>query len=555
MKTTRRNLLRATGAAAGAGATGLGLTKFPRYSPVGRASAIAPIAVGGAVVAGGVLGYLAGEAVDYFTGPDGGTLSATEEASFIHSEVYSEFAERANTRELVLTTMDNRLQDTQNISWVKAKREAIKALNAGETEATATTNAQTVSQEYYAQIQKNLINHWNQMVSPIPEYSTLVTNTTNLAIGDVFYNGDVDGSTNFKIDPSGNDITVTSKTLVDGTTVSNVNQIFFAVPADDGGQDNMTFNIDSYPSSNIHSSGLLKVLPPDTQPQLDLYPPGNSTMYSNNLYTPKIWNEIVNQSNTMDANIDQSVTDLYANVAAGDIDPTQYLDPVTLASEFSSDYDTTGRYAYAAAEAAVLGLKTDLKKAMTIELVDSQITVTGLIWTNWDPEGTGSLVTKRQYDPSATNEEVYISFEYTGDAYIEGADVFVKGSDTYERTTVNNSTEYDSISSETIQVYFGTVSEPFIIQEATDVETGETVDTVTMESKNYQTADTAVTTEELEQLLDLQAEMLASELEDDSPAPSGGGFDWSSLSAFGIPGEFILGAAGVGAYLVGSNKL
>jgi hypothetical protein len=260
----------------------------------------------------------------------------------------------------------------------------------------------------------------------------------------------------------------------------------------------------------------------------------------------------------MTANVDQYVTNLYANNQAGDIDPSQYIDAQTLASDLSSDYDSTGHYAYAAAEAAVAGIPGNLDNAMSITLENDAITVNGSIWTDWTPyestststatptddPATSAFETGQLYDPSNTSKLVLLSYEYAGDAWMPGSDVWVPdGSGGYSKDkSITDETAWSEAPSDAIQVGYGELTQPFTIESATNTETGESVSVVKTESKNHQTSDTTLTKEELNQLLDLRDEMKNQEA-----TGGGGGFTFDQFSIGSIPGAGVLAIVAGGA--------
>jgi hypothetical protein len=254
----------------------------------------------------------------------------------------------------------------------------------------------------------------------------------------------------------------------------------------------------------------------------------------------------------MHSNADTFATNLYQNYSAGDLDPSEWLDPLTLASEFATDYESTGYHSYAAAEAALMGVPGDSDHNMRVTLSSAGITVTGSIWTDWEPEGEGnSWVVGKTYDPSNTSKDVFLSYEYTGDSYIEGADQFTRDSSgnyvADGNVTADNYDTYDDV----VQVGFQSIEEPFTIEEATNTKTGEKVSEFALESKNAQTADVTLTQEQFNELLAYRTELRESE----PSLGSGGGFDFTQFGFGGIPGEgVVLGIAGVIALLLGGRK-
>lgn len=560
-KVGRRDFMRiAGGAAVTAGAAA---SAPPKYSPIGRASAIAPLVIGGAVVAGAALGYLTGEVADHYLGPDGGELTGTEEDQDLYQSLKTRLVEMKAANDTVLTVISNRAEDSQNVAWPGAKKEVVKAFNNGETETAATTAGETYINDYYTTIQKNFLNRWIEVLNKIKSVDDLAASNSNVSgkFG-AYLQEDSFGSS--MISPT---LTSVTANLADGA------QFTFKRYDATNGPNNRDFHYDPVNGRQSKSSGLTTLDPYRVNP----WDTGSTTSTFDALRWGTVWNEIDSALQQMRSNISTYTTQLYQNYSPGDIDPSMFLDPMTLASELSTDYGSTGYHAYAAAEAAVLGVPGDFDHSLTIELMDSGITVQGSLWTDWAPVNddgstttttttdtnttatttetstTSGFVTGTVYDPADTNKDVFISFEYSGDQFIEGADVFVQDSSgSYVQDgNVTSSDDLAAVEGDTVQVYFGSLTEPFKVKKAVNVQTGESVSTVTLESKNHQTAEVSLTEEQLQLLTDIRKELR----ENEETGGGGGGFNLDGFSFGGIPGEgVLLVAAGVGAWLLGGKR-
>jgi hypothetical protein len=302
-------------------------------------------------------------------------------------------------------------------------------------------------------------------------------------------------------------------------------------------------------------------------------------------------NDIWSQWNQMKTNLQTFVNDAYTSLQSGDIDLTDLVDPVTLASEYSSSYDSTGYYGYAAANLAILGVPTDLAGNATITLVNDGATVSGTLFvespptggldvgTQYDPVGDSLGTVYLAYAPESGNQElaesaytdvdgglwtlnseperdvVYTVYTVDGEtATAEKADFTDNGDGTYsvdlssqlDNTIVGVSqviiSSVDGLAGELIQV-----TQPFVIESLTDTKTGDTVSTYVPESYNQQTTDVTLTQAQLEALLAVREDF------DEAPA-GGGGFSFDSFDFGGIPGEgIVLILAGLLALLIGNK--
>jgi hypothetical protein len=240
-------------------------------------------------------------------------------------------------------------------------------------------------------------------------------------------------------------------------------------------------------------------------------------------------------------NVGTYVTDLYTNYQPGEVDPREIVDPTTLAQEFASDYSDTGYYAYAGAEAAIAGYDSAAGKAMTLRLEDSEITVKATLYTDWQPEGGDGMQVGKTYDPTVTGEPVWMSYEYAGDKVIRAKDwnyeasnqtldevygdnppdvtrshysgrIISQSGQTADPTTTTTSDGSTSTNTTTapndgLQTGFVQLDQPFTITEATDLESGESTDTVDFTDTTSATADVTLTEEELNALLEYRNDL------------------------------------------------
>jgi hypothetical protein len=198
--------------------------------------------------------------------------------------------------------------------------------------------------------------------------------------------------------------------------------------------------------------------------------------------------EIASANTQMRDNLDLWVGNYHSSYTAGDINETDLLDPTTLAQEFSTSYNDTGYYGYAAGSLAVQGTNGTFNESFTVELADGTV-LNGTLFTDWSPASTnGSFVTGTTYNISNADAPVYFA---TNDG-------------------------------------LRLIQQDFTITTLTDVKTGETVNETQLEDYNRQTADTSLTADQLAQLLELRQEL------DEKQAQAGGG--GGLLGSLGLDG-------------------
>ncbi len=159
---TRRELFRrgGTAAAATAAIVGGGSRIAPRFSPVGRAAAVAPLIPIGVIGGAAAVKYATGKTITEHILGDNRDYSGYTGASALKTEVRAGATEMMSADERVMTSIENNLANSKNVAYAKGKVAAVEEMNAGNSESAATTALQNAIDEYYTTIQKNIINHW-----------------------------------------------------------------------------------------------------------------------------------------------------------------------------------------------------------------------------------------------------------------------------------------------------------------------------------------------------------------------------------------------------------
>ena len=589
-KISRRTLMKGAGAAAVT--TGVAATAPPRYSPIGRAEALAPVVIGGAIVVTGATAFLAGALVNETLGPSNEGLDGYTGGLDLRRELYARSVELRDSNAGVAAVMNNRIQDSKNIAWIKGKAAAIEAMNEGKSSTEAETAALAANDEYYSTIQENLLNHWNSVVDRFEHYLTLAEEhsdtsglelcglggLTNLVeyrpVADSFYTANGFKTGGYE------EYTLKDGRVMDvrvlytyGVNSTGSDEWWYHLTQDGGDPTNSTY-------AAIHNTNKGEVADPDSGDRVNPVE-----------WTIQLYNDADTEHSTMASNLSAFVTDAYAGLQSGDISTADMIDPVTLASEYSSSYDSTGYYGYAAAQLAMLGVPTDLAANAVIRLESDEVTISGTLFVS-DPPTEGLAVGStyspgsmgvgdvyfgyspdsgsQEVDPALygdvdgglwtlqeapTTESVYNVYTNAGEsATASPGDFTDNGDGTY---TVDLSSQLDSTivgvqkviltSKDGLPGELLEITQSFTIEELTNTKTGESAVAYVPETYNQQTSDVTLTQEQLEALLKVREDF------DEMPA-GGGGISFDKFDFGGIPGEgVVLLVAGIIALLFGSR--
>lgn len=505
---SRRGLMRrgATIAGGAAATATVGSRTVPRFSPIGRAAAIAPVAVLGVAAGAAGVAYLGGALHERYLG-DSRDYSGYTGADALHNEVVTGATEMQSADERVMTSIENNIAHSQNVALAKGKAAIIEEMNAENPEEDAQTAMQDAIDAYYATIQENIITHYTAQVEQARHHVEQVEAHAELDHGQVFemeahtvdtdaWFPPVEGSSlgnevayamGFGEQMPGGEYGVIVENqeleLVDGSTVSApiVDDNWYMAPAAEfvTGDDATTWRVHYLDGSDT------------------------ATYINCPRYNDAIQN-IHTERDDVNAQLSGFVSDVYAQYSPGDIPTEDLVDPITAATELRQDYDNM---AGQGAHAAMLGIPTTADFSALLHIYDEDALeesdgeedyydVWAEIFTNHVPEDEdGNEVgfsVGETYDPSTWDAPLYISYNYV------------------DSETGDERGDFTQIESE------------FSIELVEDTE-GNEVENFQTRSRNNQTADVSELQKELEQLrkdwLEMQEEAQEEEEED-----GGGGF-------------------------------
>ncbi|WP_049967987.1 hypothetical protein [Haloferax prahovense] len=485
-------------AAAGSGVMGpTAQQTVDDYRPVGDARAIACgglcLAAGAGIAVSFGAGYLVSE---YLSGDDTSQLYIDADANQTHVDVYQHGKTMRSGMETTDAVMTNQVEDgSRNIAWAKAKIAAIEALNRGESQAEVKNASKAAVEDYYTTMQMNYIGQYNDVVRKYHYLNETYEGHSELSSN--VETGNVNESTGIWVFKAGFDysydgLNSTTYTAANGTEV-NVSTVQFASGSETsllatGGSRKSKLMIEGYDYAEYGSEPNLAVL--------------NINHSANRL------DAIETANSQMKSNADLYVENLMNAYSSGDIDISDIPDPSTLSQEYATEYNSTGYYAFAGADLALMGVGTSMNHSMAFEMADGTV-YNGSLYTNWEPESTeGEWETGVTYYPSnATDSMVFFA---TNQGLIAA-------------------------------------DQPFTITQMTNVKTGETVENTTTQSYNRQTQNASLTLEELQSLLELQNELDAQK---DDAIGGGGGLGFGGFSENSV----LIGLAAIVVFLVGREN-
>ena len=453
----------------------------------------------------------------------------------------------------IVTIQQNHVDDSRTFASTIAKREILVGIENGDNLSTIEQNVNESIEDYYTTVQINVLNAWRTTVNDlwytgnISEHygvpQTLIFQGHQKRggeYGDWTFTPDATNPSNID-EPDYGNISTYNTTLLNGSTHPVTRVVFEDADSEPGSfpelrqevvdltnntYETYDFGYDSkiwarYPTSTFAASGESGIST-------------NATMVLDENDWRSLWVDIENASTQMKRNYagnngvaEQAMDQLNAS----EFDASEFVDANTLATQFSTNYESTGYYGWRGAEAALLGWNGTLNDSFSITYDEfgtkttytnssgnitsntteiGPVNMTGVLYTNWVPNTTnGSFVVGETYNTSNADSPVYFINQSTG-----------------------NTTE------------FVTLNGTFTINELTNVRTGNSINSTTLEQQHRQTTNVSLTVEEMRRLIDLEEEAIQSY---DTAGGGGGGGGWNfgdlSLGGAALAGLLALGGA------------
>jgi hypothetical protein len=385
-----------------------------------------------------------------------------------------------DSQESFQTTTDNFAQDTRSVAWAKAKISIINDLNNNVSEAQALENANETVEDYYITQEKNALNSYSSTLLQI-EYLQEMSSEA-IAIDDSATAQDFSTWEDLQARQATYNSSVNQSVKIEG----RLPYVWHTgIPGYTKWSGPWPVNSSNDTDTAGGTSGALDAYVNDTDSSKQLVFDGS--WYHDRQTT------ISNQHDQITANLVVYVNETYAAYEAGEIDSTDLAasDPTTIATQAATDYNSTGYYGLASAQLAAMGLSGNNSVSHVVNTTEngSARVISGTVY--YTGEDSQTFTTGTQYDPSTLNGSVYMSV-----ASIEDGN----------GTSLNKSGG------------FYHVQENFTISSATNTQTGEAVNTTTMETRNYSSTNVSALAEEIDRLKEQRA------FYEEQLASSGGGF-------------------------------
>lgn len=503
---------------------------------VGAYSVAGPL---GASVVG--MSYLGDEITDWTSGLLGDTrdYSGYTGGDALEQEIEVGVAEMRSADERVFTSILNTISGSENVGLSKGKAEIIRVMNNGDSEQTAQEAMQEEIDEYFAGIQRNILNHFISQYNQLTHHVEQLKEHEDTDTTDIRYLRHDNGSTSWQqvqpyedfmidgeasADPNGYYSTWwVEMELVDGTIYEDIPVMSHheldryagmtpkpeLIPDDANDRDSVVSN----PSAWRFGGG--------EEDQVYFY-------YED--YWP-LFDAVEDARDAVNATLSGFVSDVYEHWEPDEIPTEDLIDPITATTELAMDFD---HYAGPGAFAAFAGIPTQAEQSLVLEVEPDgdATTIEADIYTNHVPtdadgnevgfEADGETV----YEPAEWDEPLYIGYTYT------------------------ETNEDGEIVEESHN--FAQLEDPFVVMEAFDAD-GEQVETFETRETNVQTSDVEALEEELDQLREEQIEMQNRAEEDMDDGGWGGLPDWGTTG--GIFGGIAVVVILLGVLLQGAKSL
>lgn len=342
-------------------------------------------------------------------------------ADALHQEIEVGAVEMQQADEKVMTSVLNNIQSADNVAIAKGQVAIAEALNAGKSESQAQNDMEAVIDEFFSQIQQNIINHYETQLSQARHHYDQVKAHSNLV-----HDGEnsilrvqigADGTIRVIWTASGNGAVLAAESMMeqrayntdctyqeyqftklDGTTTTITESIH-----DTSGHYLSCRPAHGY-SSGTKSSGW----------GLESFDDGSDFIYLEPHRFQDAMDQVVTRRDSVFSDLSGFVSDVYAAYEPGEVDISEIVDPTTYATELSTDNNRGFRQA----AASHLGIPTNAQQNVVIDIhwTDREDTkVWTDLYTSYTPtDSDGNKVgwqVGTTYVPSNWSEPLFVVFE------------------------------------------------------------------------------------------------------------------------------------------------
>jgi len=463
--------------------------------------------------------------------------------------IYEGGLSAADIEETIITAQTNHIDNSDAFVWTIVKRETIEGLRNNLTKQEVKDNINESLDSYYGNVQQNLIAGYNSQMNHLAYlYNGTTSNKRWATLGPSPSpdNRDSVSTTNHypnKVtSPSGDRFLNFSQgnvTNVNGTVLNYTAVAQWRPHSTDSKYISQLTPFEYHPAyiwdasvREDHNDTSIAVQHPDSSADVN----NDASAFTVIAYESRwrtAWNNVEDSHDRMTDNAMGYVDDIYANYTASDFDGLELVDAITMATQFSTNYNSTGYYAWRSAEASTLGINSSVNSSFKItyypdtnsSLNNSQFVagetynLSGALYTNWEPSKTnGKFVAGETYDTGNASVPVYFAYQNESGTNASADTVVLEGE--------------------------------FTVDNLTNAATGETINETGVENHNQQTANTTLTFDQMQQLIDYRDNITVTY---DTGGGGGGGGGWFDGFDFGAAGFGFIAIAG-GALVLLSNR-
>jgi len=308
------------------------------------------------------------------------------EAQQTKVDIYSSLSETTQQSETFQTSYDNYLTDTETVAWSKMQVAVAESYQNGSTKTQAQFEAEKAIEQYYSIKERNLIAHWNGVVSEVEYSHDIITNSSNVSNTYVYYEHETDTDTY----QQELEFATTTKTLSNGTSVT-VKQM---------GGGTTTYGL----TQNPNNLATLYVAKPTSN--------YDSRMSWNHSDFADRWNRIQTKRNSLINESDLYINATYDSYQDGTVNASDVISSQTAMFEYGTRSGDTNESLYDTVGAlALAGYDTpSLNGTGTMDVSYNNQTYSGLVMARTVPGG------------SWTNGTTYNTSNFDGPVFITTTD-------------------------------------------------------------------------------------------------------------------------------------
>ncbi|MFA1612424.1 hypothetical protein [Halobellus rubicundus] len=305
------------------------------------------------------------------------------------------------------TVLDNSIEDSRNIAWMKAEAAIARAYKNGTSKAVAKSKARQAISAYYTKKQRNLISAWNTHVTNVNVTETNAENFSDIGSGFISWNAI--GQTRGDYGGPVQRIDTVNVTLLNGSVVES-RRIVFTYKWSNGPNGYTDRRVDEKVTAlnSRNTTAPSAVNKPTTGVELTVSAP-NSNFNDQIILDSTEYTDTAHQIEQYNNNLQDQANDLvnktYEDFESGQINATDLLSRTNLMFQYgSAAANGTASYANILAATSAMGVPTpDLNNTGTMTISYQNANHTGMLFGN---PPNGSWEVNKTYNPANFSDPV-----------------------------------------------------------------------------------------------------------------------------------------------------